>query len=127
MIKFQFGDLEWKKRFVYMKNVPFDEVSLNQKGAKFQIIRFLPNTRIWPHFHKNVCEIFYIRSGKGTLIFNGEKYQAEKDDIFLCQPNDIHEIINDSNEELVILTFKTNEESGDIFWLESEDQEKYGK
>lgn len=124
MIKLKYDNLDWKERFVYMKNVPFDEIDLNQKGAKFQIVRFLPKTRIEPHYHKKVYEIFYVRSGEGVIFFNGEKHDAKKDDFFLCQPNDVHEIINDSDEEFVLLIFKTNEDPEDIFWTEKEEEEK---
>lgn len=127
MKKLQFSKLNWEERFVYLKNVPFDEKSLNQKGAKFQIVRFLPKTRIEPHFHKKVYEIFYIRSGKGVVILNGKRNTAQKDDIFLCEPHDVHEIINNSSEEFVVLIFKTNENPKDIFWVNKKDKEKYGK
>lgn len=117
MKKLQFDKLEWKERFVYLKNVLFDENTLGQKGAKFQIVRFLPKTSIKPHFHKNVREIFYVKSGNGIIVLNNERYEAKADDIFLCEPNDLHEIINDSLEELVLLIFKINEDPEDIFWL----------
>jgi len=51
-----------------------------------------------------------------TLII--KKYIGRKDDIFLCQPNDIHSIINSSSKELVILVFKTNEDPEDLHWLD---------
>jgi quercetin dioxygenase-like cupin family protein len=120
MMKLQFDKLEWERRFVYMKNIAFDEKALNQSGAKFQFIRFLPNTRLGPHFHKQLHEIFFISSGSGMIVFNKKKHKARKGDVFLCQPNDVHEIVNDSEEELVILNFKTNEKPHDIFWLEKE-------
>lgn len=127
MKKLQFSKLNWEERFVYLKNVPFDEKALNQKGAKFQIVRFLPKTSIEPHFHKKVYEIFYVRSGTGTVILNGQHNIAQKDDMFLCEPNDVHEIVNDSSEEFVILIFKTNEDPADIFWVNEADKNKYKK
>ncbi len=121
MIKLKFSKLDWRRRYTYFKNVPFDEKELKQ-GIKFQIIRFLPDTRVGPHFHKKLTEIFYIKKGKGTIIFNKQKYEAMEDDIFLCQPKDVHEIINNSDGELIILNFKINENPGDIFWLNNKKQ-----
>lgn len=118
VIKFSLEALQWQERFTYLKNIPFDEKILHQKGSKFQIIRFLPHTSIVPHFHKNVCEIFYVRRGKGTFLFNGQKTAGNADDFFLCQPGDVHEIRNDADEDLVILIFKTNEDPDDIVWVE---------
>ncbi|HLC84170.1 MAG TPA: cupin domain-containing protein [Candidatus Nanoarchaeia archaeon] len=117
MLKLNLDSLNWEKRFTYTKNVVFDETVLNQRGAKFQIVRFAPKTRVGPHFHKKVTEIFYIQQGQGAMVFNGKVHQGKKDDIFLCQPGDVHEIVNESHEELVILIFKTNERPEDIIWL----------
>lgn len=114
--------MEWKKRFVYLKSVVFDEENLGQKGAKFQIVKFPSGSRIGPHYHKKIREVFFVKSGKGTFIFNGEASKAKEGDVFLCEPNDVHEVINNSTEEFVFLIFKTNEMEGDIFWVNDEDK-----
>ncbi len=108
--------LDWKDRFTYVKNIPFDENDMKCKGAKFQIVKFKPNTSIKPHFHKKTVEIFYIKSGNGILKLNKEEFRCKPDDFFLCEPGDIHEFINNTKEDFVILIFKTNEEKEDIFW-----------
>ena len=107
---------KWKDRFTYVKDVPFDENDLNCKGSKFQIVKFKPNTRIKCHYHKKTSEVFSIRKGNGILKINDKEFKCKKDDFFLCEPNDIHEFINDKNEDFIILIFKTNEEDNDIFW-----------
>jgi len=127
MLKKNVNNLEWQERFVYLKNVVFDEKTLHQSGTKFQIIRFLPGAGIGPHFHNNVCEIFYVKKGKGVFIFNNVPVEAVEDDIFLCQPKDVHEIINKGKEELMILIFKTNEDAKDITWVNPADSEKFGE
>ena len=118
MIKKELKNLYWKERFVYLKDIPFDENDLQQKGSKFQIVKFQPKTSIKPHYHKKTTEIFYVRSGEAIMKFNNEEILAKKDDIFLCQPNDVHEVINNSDEEFVLLIFKTNEEPDDLYWEE---------
>ncbi|MCK4670298.1 MAG: cupin domain-containing protein [Nanoarchaeota archaeon] len=45
-----------------------------------------------------------------------EEFRCKLDDFFLCEPGDVHEIINDTPEDFVILIFKTNEEDDDIYW-----------
>jgi quercetin dioxygenase-like cupin family protein len=118
MIRYTLTTLVWQQRFTYLKSILFDDQALHQSGAKFQIIKFSPKTNIGPHYHKHAYEIFFIESGSGTLIFNAKRYPAQAGDIFLCEPNDVHEIINDSFEkELVILIFKTNAKKTDIVWL----------
>ncbi|PIV50207.1 hypothetical protein CO115_05020 [Candidatus Falkowbacteria bacterium CG_4_9_14_3_um_filter_36_9] len=73
MIRKKLKNLEWKKRYGYIKNIIFDEKKLNQKGARFQIIKFPAKTKIDFHFHKRVYETFYIRSGQGIFYFNNKK------------------------------------------------------
>lgn len=109
--------LNWKDRFTYVKDVPFSEKDLHCAGTKFQIVKFRPHTSIKPHYHKKTYEIFYIRSGTGILNLNNKEFRCRPDDFFLCEPGDIHEFINDRDDDFVILIFKTNEvEDKDMYW-----------
>ena len=110
------SQLEWKNRFTYVKNVPFNQEDLHCEGTKFQVVKFKSGTSIKPHYHKKTFEIFYIRKGSGTLILNGEKFECQPDDFFLCEPNDVHEVVNNNDEDFIILIFKTNEVEEDIYW-----------
>lgn len=116
--EYKLEELEFKERFTYLKSIPFTEKDLRRKGSKFQIVIFKPKTRIKPHYHKKTCEIFYILRGSGILKLNEKEFKCSKDRFFLCEPEDVHEFINESEEELVILIFKTNEEKNDIYFLE---------
>ncbi len=117
MKKLHFDELEWQNRFTYRKNVVFDEMTLRQPGAKFQIVKFAPKTNVAAHSHRDVVEIFYVLQGRGTFTFNGIANAAEPGAIFLCEPGDSHAIANDGDDELVILIFKTNEDPEDIRWM----------
>ena len=94
-------NLEWKERFTYVKNVPFDENDLKCKGARFQVVKFEPHTSIEPHYHKRTTEIFYIREGNGKIMLNKEQYDCRTDTFFLCEPGDVHSFINDTDDDLV--------------------------
>ncbi len=118
MKSFTLSGLEWKKRFSYLKSVPFDANDLRCHGAKFQVVKFMPNSSIKPHYHRKTCEIFYVQAGVGVIGFNGQKFSVKLGDFFLCEPGDVHEISNGGNEAFVILIFKTNDAGeSDIFWL----------
>lgn len=117
MKKCNLSELNFEERYTYVKNIPFDEDDLKCKGSKFQIVKFKPHTSIKPHYHKKTNEIFYILKGKGILKLNNTKFRCKPDDFFLCESNDVHEFVNDTEEEFVILIFKTNEEEGDMFWV----------
>ncbi len=108
--------LDFKPRYTYLKEVPFSEKDLRCSGAKFQIVKFLPHTSIKPHFHKTTVEIFYVKHGTGIIKLNDKEFRCNSDDFFLCEPGDVHEFINDTNEDFVILVFKTNETEEDIHW-----------
>jgi quercetin dioxygenase-like cupin family protein len=117
MKKRNLDELEWKDRYTYVKDIPFNEKDLNCKGAKFQVVKFRPRTSIKPHYHKKTYEIFYVRSGSGMLNLNGQEFRCKPDDFFLCEPGDVHEFINDTDDDFVILIFKTNEEEDtDMYW-----------
>ncbi len=109
-------NLSWKERYTYAKNVPFTEKDLNCPRTKFQIVKFKPHTSIKPHHHEHVTEIFYIQSGRGLLKLNDQEFRCQPDDFFLCEPGDVHEFVNDIDDEFVILIFKTNEDEKDIYW-----------
>lgn len=109
-----------KRRFfdkvAYEKGIIFNGVDLKCKGSKFQLINFKPKSNVKPHYHKKTTEIFYIKEGRGIIKLNNKEFSCKKDDVFLCEPNDMHEFINNNNEDFIILIFKTNEEEGDIYW-----------
>lgn len=108
--------LAFKPRYSYVKDIPFTEKDLRCSGAKFQVVKFLPRTSIKPHFHKTTVEIFYVQAGTGIIKLNNKEFRCKPDDFFLCEPGDMHEFINDTNKEFVILIFKTNEKEEDIYW-----------
>ncbi len=111
-------NLKWTDRYTYVKNIVFTEKDLLSKGAKFQIVKFKPKTSIKPHYHKLTSEIFYIQSGTGVIKLNSQEFNCSPNDFFLCEQRDIHEFINNTDEDLIILIFKTNEvEDTDIYWV----------
>lgn len=111
------SNLKFTPRHTYVRNVPFTEKDLHCDGAKFQVVKFLPRTSIKPHFHKTTVEIFYVRKGTGIIKVNNKEFRCKPDDFFLCEPGDLHEFINDTDEPFVLLIFKTNEKEEDIYWL----------
>ncbi len=111
--------LTYHERFTYLKTIVFDENELQSKGAKFQIVIFKPNAQIEPHYHTKTTEIFYIQAGSGTLILNSQTFVCKSGDIFLCEPGDVHAFMNPTTQDFTIVIFKTNEEAGDIFWIEN--------
>lgn len=86
-----------------------------QIGAEnlgYAVVKLAPGKRAWPyHSHHVIEEMFFILEGQGTLRHAGEEYPVKKGD-FICSPADPqqpHQIINSSDEELTYLALSTQE------------------
>lgn len=100
----EFEEREGYERSVLLSS---DDFSGN---TKLQLMRLAPGQRIKPHYHKVRTECFRIVSGEGEIIVNGEKVASSNDDVVLCEPEDIHEFINTSNETpFTFLVIRTND------------------
>jgi len=116
MKKGKLSKLDWQSRFSYDKNVVYDENDFKAKGTKFQIIKFPPGKKVDPHFHEKQVEVFYVVAGQGTIKINGTDYRCQPNDFFLIERGDTHQIINDSDEDFIILVFRTNDTKDDLHW-----------
>jgi len=80
-----------------------DKTGLNHIGV--HIIYVEPGketTEYHKHYYEEEC--FYILSGRGTAIIEGDKYPVGKGDFIGLPRNEAaHNIINDGNETLVCL------------------------
>lgn len=85
---------------------------IGAKNLGYAVVRLAPGKRAWPyHSHHVIEEMFYILEGKGTLRHAGEEYPLQAGD-FICSPADPdqpHQIINTSDEELTYLALSTQE------------------
>ncbi len=86
-----------------------------QIGAKnlgYSVVRLAPGKRAWPyHSHHVIEEMFFILKGQGTLRHADEEYSVKEGD-FICSPADPqqpHQIINSSDEELTYIALSTQE------------------
>lgn len=104
----------------YLKHLLADENALGQKGCLAQLVCVAPRDTVAPHHHKVQTEFYYVLKGGATFTFNGERVEAKPGDAFVCEPCDVHSIINGSyGEDFLFLVFKTNFAEGDIYWEES--------
>lgn len=92
----------------------------------YGVIRLKPGKRAWPyHSHYVNEELFFVLEGEGTLRHADEEYPVRKGD-FICAPADpeqAHQIINTSDEDLVYIALSTQDEA-DVFLYP--DSGKYG-
>lgn len=92
----------------------------------YSVIRLAPGKRAWPyHSHYVVEEMFFVLEGEGVLRHAGSEYPIRAGD-FICSPADpeqAHQIINNSDAELAYIALSTQDET-DIFLYP--DSGKYG-
>jgi len=100
-----------------------------QIGARklgYAVVKLKPGKRAWPyHSHYVAEEMFYVIQGNGTLRHADEDYPIRAGD-FICSPADpeqAHQIINTSDQELTYIALGT-EETTDVFLYP--DSGKYG-
>ena len=127
------------KLIINKDELEFSEVG---KGEKFQasrapvsskigasklgyaVVRLAPGKRAWPyHSHYVIEEMFYILEGKGTLRHADKEYPLRAGD-FVCSPADPeqpHQIINTSSNELSYIALSTQEQT-DIFLYPDSDK-----
>jgi quercetin dioxygenase-like cupin family protein len=70
------------------------------------VILLLPGQTLGGHYHQQVEETFYVVSGAGTFLVNGEPYAAEAGDVFRMEAEDRHDIRNDGAAPLKLLFIK---------------------
>lgn len=108
---------EWLERVGYSKKILLNEDELKSSGHLVQIVKTEAHTEIIPHYHKQTIEIFYILKGNANLYFGDDKFRAQPGDTFLCEPGDVHGVINDSDEEFSLLVFKIDAQEDDKYNL----------
>lgn len=108
---------KWTGGRGYLKKVLADENVLGEKGTQVQLVAVAPGDEVAPHHHKIQTEFYHVLCGNAAFVFGGERIKAKPGDAFVCEPGDIHAIVNTgSKSEFLFLVFKTNFKKDDIYW-----------
>ena len=67
------------------------------------------------HGHKEIDETFYFVEGDGVMIVNGKDISAPQGSVYLLEPNELHNIRNDSKKDLKIVFIKGEYKPEDKF------------
>jgi quercetin dioxygenase-like cupin family protein len=102
----------------YIKKIIFTEKDLGSKGNRVQIVITKPGNIVKPHYHKKQTEVFCILKTAGAILkINKRSIRTKPGDIFICRPENIHSVVNNTEENIETLVFKTNYEENDTYWL----------
>ncbi len=66
---------------------------------------FPPGEIAYAHAHRDMAEVFFVRSGQGIIRINRFEYQLLPGSCILVEPNEVHEIQNTSQDALVLVYF----------------------
>ena len=80
-------------------------------GSPFDLdhVTLSPGKRNFPHHsHAALWEMYYIISGKAVVRIDEETHDVETGDTIVCPPGMAHQIINESDEEVVYLVISND-------------------
>lgn len=106
-------------KIVSLDSVPEEGVSHNPEIRKQVILRrgdvphltnftrssLAPGQTASPHAHADMFEVFFVASGEGRLVLDGQEYALRAGVSLLIEPGERHEISNTGTRELVLLYF----------------------
>jgi len=88
---FRHGEGEWHMKL-------FDD-GMN----KYLMGTLKPGASIGAHTHRGDSEMFYIISGTGKVLCDGETEELKPGDLHYCPMGHKHSLINTGSEDLVVL------------------------
>ena len=73
-------------------------------GVAMVIGTFAPGERLKKHYHKSpTAELYYVYSGEGTVILDGENIEVKKGTVLHISPEKEHCVINTGEEKLEVV------------------------
>lgn len=106
-------------KFTSLSNLPEEAVSHNPAIKKKVMLRlgdlphltnfsqavFAPGQVAKAHAHRDMCEVFFVESGAGTIRINQTAYPLEPGTCIAVEPGEEHEVSNTGDRELVLTYF----------------------
>ena len=107
----------WLERQGYSKKILLSEDDLKSKGNIVQVVKNKAHTEIKPHYHKQMIEIYHILQGNAVVFCGDTRVRAEPGDTLLCEPGEVHGLVNDTDEDFLFAVFKINAKDEDLIWV----------
>jgi uncharacterized cupin superfamily protein len=86
-----------------------------------EILRILPGKTPYAyHSHSAQWEFSHVLSGKGLARDKDEKTPIREGDAFIFKPGEAHQLINDSDKDLVICVVADNPIGESFYWPDSQ-------
>ena len=72
--------------------------------SQFAQARFEPGQTAAAHAHADMHEVFFVQSGQGSMIVDGEAHSLAPGVCIAVAPGETHEVCN-TGEDLLVLTY----------------------
>lgn len=106
----------WIDRDSYRKQILADQATMTD-GVYMQVVEIKPGEHVDPHYHEQTQETFYILHSGGRLVIDDAELVPEDGDVIICEPGDVHEVVNETETPFRILVVKTDAVDDDTVWL----------
>lgn len=73
--------------------------------TNFSQARFAPGQVAAAHAHTDMCEVFFVEAGTGTIEINGEAQALTPGVCVAVEPGEVHEVSNTGTADLVLTYF----------------------
>jgi mannose-6-phosphate isomerase-like protein (cupin superfamily) len=73
--------------------------------TNFSQAQFAPGQVAGAHAHPDMCEVFFVESGEGQIVINGQPYPLSSGVCVAVEPGEIHEVVNTGMTDLVLTYF----------------------
>ncbi|HEQ98356.1 MAG TPA: cupin domain-containing protein [candidate division Zixibacteria bacterium] len=118
MKNIEIKDDKWINAEGYKKQILASSEDFDSEGVLAQVVVIGPGSVVRPHYHKSTYEYYYVMQGDVAFTINGEIRRLKAGEMMMTEPNDIHKVENDSDEDFMVLVFKSNYVKNDTYWAE---------
>lgn len=73
--------------------------------TNFSQARFAAGQVVPAHTHSDMCEVFFVESGAGLMLINGQNYPLTPGVCIAVEAGEQHELQNTGSDELVLTYF----------------------
>jgi quercetin dioxygenase-like cupin family protein len=106
----------WLRGAGYLKKPIFSESDLRLEGTIVQLVTIEPQQHVPSHYHRSCTEVFCITGGRGQMTIGDTLLELSVGDIVMCEPGEVHDARNYTDDPFVYIVFKTNVVPDDTVW-----------
>ena len=100
--------------------VPSSTDLMDRHPFDVEIVRIAPGKRPYPfHLHSLQWEFYHVISGTGAVRHNEGTTPIGPGDAFLFKPNEPHQLINDSAQDLILYVVADNPMGESLYYPDS--------